>query len=118
MNNKKKIPWGKLTMQIFYLAAGLFFHVFAVPKFKQVFDGMGVKMPIDYRLIFETPLVIVVVGLAFLLFLWAWKYDRLENKTIVALINLPLVLPLYLFIVGELRYVSINQMGAIPSLLG
>ena len=90
MQNERKIPWFTLILQTIYLLIGVYFHVSMRPAFAHVFREMDIEhlLSASGRLMLNTPLVIAVLGGMFLFFLWAWKYDRLENKFIVAFINL------------------------------
>ncbi|MDR1875559.1 MAG: VWA domain-containing protein, partial [Synergistaceae bacterium] len=88
-----KTPWGKLILQALYLASAVF-YVFAAGRFRAVFDGMDIELPVLTDFIMSPPGLYLypalVVGL-FVLFLWSWKRGRLENKFILTLCNLPVL---------------------------
>jgi len=106
MQNERKVPWVTLILQTLYLSIGVLFHVFIRPMFAQVF--LDIELYYIPYLVLKTPLVIAVLGGVFLFFLWAWEYDRLENKFIVAFINLfPIIfIVLTYFILGTLPLIE------------
>jgi hypothetical protein len=90
MGNVKKIPWINLTLQVFYLPTSVLFHMFVAPELRRVLYEMNIKPTIVMYILIETPLLIVGAVCAFFLFLLAWKYDYLENRLVVTLINFSL----------------------------
>ena len=92
MPNDKKIPWFTLILQTIYLSIGVFFHMVELPQFRQMIEKMDIELPLLSALTLDMPIIIAAFGGVFLIFLWAWKFNWLENKFILLLINvLPIV---------------------------
>ena len=110
MQNERKVPWVTLALQIVYLLIGVSFHVFIRPMCAQVF--LDIEFYYIPYLVLKTPLVIAVLGGVFLFFLWAWKYDRLENKFIVAFINLFPIIFMALALFAPKNLPTVASLGA------
>jgi type II secretory pathway component PulF len=90
--NMKKVPWVRLAVQVIALASIV--PYMSIGKFKQVFDSLNIELPAFSAFILYPPglyLHPAVVICAFALFLWSWKTDRLENKLLAVLCNLPIL---------------------------
>jgi hypothetical protein len=107
-----KIPWGKLALQALYLASAAFYVILAGPV-RKVFESMEVGLPVWIDFLSSPPglyLYPALVAGLFVLFLWSWKRDRLENKFILVLCNLP-ALAILLMIFGLVRPIRYDAPG-------
>jgi cytochrome bd-type quinol oxidase subunit 2 len=82
MPNLQKIPWEKLALHLLCLFFGGFW-IYIAPKFRAIFDSMGIDLLLVERLAFRPPDMYIYMAIAvclFVLFLWCWKSGRLETK--------------------------------------
>jgi len=115
MENGRKIPWATLALQTIYLSIGLVFHMFIRHEFRHIYEEMliGYAWVTGTRLVLDTPLVIAGLVCMFFFFLWAWKYNRLENKFIVTCVNvLPIVFIYIAFMFSYPPIMLIENLGA------